>query len=184
MVTILIMSAKLATLGLLKIKVFRNKSYDVIISIHDVTRKILSRDSNYIVDLVMKQKFVNCNISVNSNFVRIWSENTLFFRGGCCWFKFNNLELALTMALKFYISVGKGLKLKFKKFWGTNSYVSRSYKGKTVRGPFCSPSPILDRVNVNFFSAISISMKYSKRLLGHSLLKKPCFASIDSSNLL
>ena len=76
MVTILIMSAKLATLGLLKIKVFRNKSYDVIISIHDVTRKILSRDSNYIVDLVMKQKLVNCNISVrevyrNPNFIRI-----------------------------------------------------------------------------------------------------------------
>ena len=76
MVTILIMSAKLATLGLLKIKVFRNKSYDVIISIHDVTRKILSRDSNYIVDLVMKQKFVNCNISVREvyrspNFIRI-----------------------------------------------------------------------------------------------------------------
>ena len=30
------MSAKLATLGLLKIKVFQNKDYDVIISVHDV----------------------------------------------------------------------------------------------------------------------------------------------------
>ena len=44
MVTILMMSAKIATPGLLKVKVFRNKGYDVIISVHDVTNKILSRD--------------------------------------------------------------------------------------------------------------------------------------------
>ena len=46
MVTILMMSAKMATLGLLKIKVFWNKGYDVIISVNDVTNKTLSRDSN------------------------------------------------------------------------------------------------------------------------------------------
>ena len=34
-------------------KVFSSKGYDVIISVHDVTSKILSRDSNYIVDLFM-----------------------------------------------------------------------------------------------------------------------------------
>ena len=37
------MSAKLATPGHLKRKIFQNKGYD----------KILSRDSNYIVDVVM-----------------------------------------------------------------------------------------------------------------------------------
>ena len=47
------MSAKMATPGLLKITGFRNKGYDVIIYVHDVTNKILSRDSNYIVDVVM-----------------------------------------------------------------------------------------------------------------------------------
>ena len=47
------MSAKLATLNLLKIKIFRNKGYDVINSVYDVTNKILSRDLNYIVDVVM-----------------------------------------------------------------------------------------------------------------------------------
>ena len=47
------MPAKLATLGLLKIKVFRNKDYDFLISVHDVTNKTLSRDLNYIVDVVM-----------------------------------------------------------------------------------------------------------------------------------
>ena len=47
------MSTKLVTLGLLKIKLFRKKDYDVIILAHDVTNKILSRDSNYIVNVVM-----------------------------------------------------------------------------------------------------------------------------------
>ena len=45
---LVLMSAKLATLDLLRIKVFWNKDYDVMTSVHDVTSKILSRDSNYI----------------------------------------------------------------------------------------------------------------------------------------
>ena len=56
------MSAKMATPGLLKITVFWNKGYDVIISVDDVTNKILSRDSNYIVDLFMWPKFGNSSI--------------------------------------------------------------------------------------------------------------------------
>ena len=52
-VKILMMSAKMATLGPLKRKVFRNKGYYVIIFAHDVTNKILSRHSNYIVYVVM-----------------------------------------------------------------------------------------------------------------------------------
>ena len=64
MVTILMMSAKITTLALLKIKVFWNNGYDVIIYVHDVTSKILSRDSNYIVDEVMWPKFGNSNISM------------------------------------------------------------------------------------------------------------------------
>ena len=61
---ILMMSAKMATPGLLKIKVFWNRGYDVIISVHDVTNKILSRDSNYIVDEVQWPKFGNSSISM------------------------------------------------------------------------------------------------------------------------
>ena len=53
MVTILMMSAKITTPGLLKIRLFSNNGYDVIISVHDVTSKILSPDSNYIIDVVM-----------------------------------------------------------------------------------------------------------------------------------
>ena len=40
MVAVLMMSAKMATLGLFKIKVFWNKGYDVITSVYDVTNKI------------------------------------------------------------------------------------------------------------------------------------------------
>ena len=53
MVTILMMSAKMANPGLLKIKVFRNKGYYVIIYVYDIINKNLLRDSNYIVDVVM-----------------------------------------------------------------------------------------------------------------------------------
>ena len=58
------MSAKMATPGLLKLMVFWNKGYDVIISVNDVTDKILSRDSNYFVDVFMWPKFGNCSISM------------------------------------------------------------------------------------------------------------------------
>ena len=64
LVIILMMSAKMATPGLLKITVFWNKGYDVIISVDDVTNKILWHDSNYIVDLFMWPKFGNSSISM------------------------------------------------------------------------------------------------------------------------
>ena len=46
-------SAKLTTIGLLKIKVFKNKGYDVIIFVHDVTNTFFPHGSSYIVDLVI-----------------------------------------------------------------------------------------------------------------------------------
>ena len=58
------MSAKTATPGILKVNVFWNKGYDVMTFAHDITNKILSRDSNYIVDVVMWPKFGNCSISM------------------------------------------------------------------------------------------------------------------------
>ena len=47
------LSAKMATPGLLKIIIFSNKGEDVIIPVHDITNKIFSRDSDYIVDVSM-----------------------------------------------------------------------------------------------------------------------------------
>ena len=56
------MLVKLATLGLLKLKVTWDKGYDVIIFVHGVTNKILSHYSNYIVDVVIWPKFDNSSI--------------------------------------------------------------------------------------------------------------------------
>ena len=48
-------------------------------------------------------------------FYKDLTRETTFYEG-CWWVKFNNLGLALGMALKFYTSVTKGLKLKVGKF--------------------------------------------------------------------
>ena len=61
---ILMMSAKLATLGYLKTKVFWNKGYDIMIFVNDVTSKMLFLKSNYIVHVVMWPKFGNSSISM------------------------------------------------------------------------------------------------------------------------
>ena len=50
-------SAKTATLGLLKVKIFRNKGYGI-------TNKMLSLDSYYIVNVVMRSKFDNYSVSM------------------------------------------------------------------------------------------------------------------------
>ena len=64
MFAISITSAKLATTGFLINNLFWNKSYDVIISVHELINKISSRDSNDIVDVVMWPKFGNSSISM------------------------------------------------------------------------------------------------------------------------
>ena len=59
------MSAKMATPGLLKLTLFWNKGYGIMIPVDDVTNKILSRDSNYIAGVFMWPKFGNCSITTS-----------------------------------------------------------------------------------------------------------------------
>ena len=54
----------MATLGLLKIKVFWSKGYAVIIFIYGVIKENVSRESNYTVDVVMRPKFGNSSASM------------------------------------------------------------------------------------------------------------------------
>ena len=54
----------MATPALFKIKVYRNKGYYVIISVDDITNKILSHDWIYIMDVVMWPKFDNSSICI------------------------------------------------------------------------------------------------------------------------
>ena len=125
---ILTMSAKLTTLGLFKIKAFLNKSHDIIISVHDVTSKIIltQRDSNYIVDVVMWPKFGNSKISTREVTITSISwgfvQKNHFFEEWSC-FKSNNLGVAQIMDLKFNTSVAEVL--------GANPNICRSCKGKT-----------------------------------------------------
>ena len=58
------MSAKMATPALLKIKIFWNKGYYTINSVYDATKKILSHDPNYIMVVVMWPKFGNSRICI------------------------------------------------------------------------------------------------------------------------
>ena len=62
--TILMIPAKLVTLGLFKIKTFWNRGYDVIIFVQQVTNRILLHDSNYFVDVVIWPKFDKSSISI------------------------------------------------------------------------------------------------------------------------
>ena len=89
------------------------------ISLHDI--KILPGDSYCIADVAMWAKFGNSSVPAREAIITlsIWEfdqKNTL--SEGWSWFKFNNLGLALGMALKIYITVTKQLKLKVRKFWG------------------------------------------------------------------
>ena len=59
MVTILKMPVKIAVPAILKIKLFWKQGYDVINFVYDITRKILLRDSIYIVGAIMWPKFGN-----------------------------------------------------------------------------------------------------------------------------
>ena len=68
MVTTLMISAKMATQDLLKIKAFWNKGHGITISVHDVTNKILSRDSNYFVEVVVWSKFGNSRLDQKKRF--------------------------------------------------------------------------------------------------------------------
>ena len=108
------MSGTLAIQRALEIKISKNKGYDITIVDYDVSNRILFREPNYIVDVVMWPEFDNCSISRE-----IWhlTKEITFVEGGS-WFKFSNFGLALGTSLKFYTDVAKVLKLKATKFWG------------------------------------------------------------------
>ena len=112
------MLTKMVALGILKIKVFWSKGYNVIVSFHD-SNKMLSCDSNYVVNVVMWPKFGNSSISIREVIITsiLWGfdQQKINFFERWSWFQLNNLGLILGMPWKFYTSVAKGLKLEFKK---------------------------------------------------------------------
>ena len=143
------MSAKMDTPGLLKITVFWNKGYDVIISVDDINNKILWHNSNYIVDVFMWPKLATLAFLWEKlsqpQFYKPLTRKTTFFEGWS-WFKFNNYGLAAGRNLKFYTSVGKGLKLIVRKFWWLIPTFVEVLGEKLIAGggrggdAFCPPS--------------------------------------------
>ena len=131
--------AKLATPGLLKIKVFWNKGSGVINFINDATNIILSSSSIYIVDVVMWPNFGYSSIFmivVIITQILVGFDQKTNFEG---WpsLKFTNLRLIISMVLKCYCSVAKGLTLKWlgvdgKEGWGAVNLTSPCGFLKTV----------------------------------------------------
>ena len=58
------MSRKITTLGLLKRKAFWNKGYDIMTFAHDVIKKYLLHDWNYVLDVFSWPQFDNSSISM------------------------------------------------------------------------------------------------------------------------
>ena len=138
------MSSKLAILGLLKVNVFWNEGYDFIISVHDVTNKISSRDSNYIVDVVMWSKFGNFNISIreiNINSILYGFDKEKHFFWGVVLVKVQLFGTGNGNGLEILRRCGKRVKTKLRKFWWLIPAFVKVTGGKTGRGPFCSPLP-------------------------------------------
>ena len=69
MVGYLTISAKLATLPILKIKISYSKGYDGKMFAYDIPNEILSRESKEIVDVLMWTKFGNFSFNLFSKLV-------------------------------------------------------------------------------------------------------------------
>ena len=121
MVTILMMPAKMATLGLLEIMVYWNKGCNVVIFVYDVNNKILPGDSN-------------------SQFYKDLTRKTLFW----------GVNVVMALDTRYNLQVlhqcGKGVENKSQSASGANSYVCRCCKGKNGREGFFGSST-LNRVN-------------------------------------
>ena len=142
MVAILMMSTKLVALGLLKIKVSWNKNYNVINSVHDVINKILSRDSNYIVDVVMWLKFGNTSISMREIIVTtvlqgLDQKNQFFWRVLLA--QVQQFGTGTRYGLQILHHCDKSVKTKRQKVFGDNSYVCWNCRRKIGRVFFLPP---------------------------------------------
>ena len=96
-------------------KVLRNKVYGVIISRHDVTNKILSRKSNYIVNIA---KFCNSSNSMRE-IIKDLIKKTLFWRA--VFVEIQYLRTEARHGLEMLKQCVKRWKLKVRKIWGLNS---------------------------------------------------------------
>ena len=109
-------------------------------------QQILSCDLKYITDDIIWAKVGNSSIFITEVSITsiLWGflQKNQFFEG-CSLFKFNNLELALSMALKPYTGVGKMLKLNARKCWSLIPTFVGVTAEKLVEGLFAGGLNIL-----------------------------------------
>ena len=143
MVTVLIISAKIANPSLLKTKIFWKKSYDVITSVHDFAKKKLTCDSNCIAHVFMWPKFRNSSMSVReviiTSILKGFDEKNRFF-GGIVLVQVQ-FGTGTRCELEILHQCGKRFESNSQKVLGANLYVCKSCSEKTGRGPFCTPPP-------------------------------------------
>ena len=133
------MSKKKDTQGLLKIKIFWNKDYDAIIFFplcHKpklIAWFKLNCWCGHVTKVFISSISIK-NVIITSILYKFDQKNHFFV--GWSWFQLSSLGLGLDMALKFYTSVAKGLKLK-SKIAGANFYVCKIYREKMVEVGIC-----------------------------------------------
>ena len=108
----------------------------IIVSVHDITNKILSRDSNSTVDLLMWPRFGNSSIYMRDVIITSILEgsdqkNHYFLRGGLG--SSSIIWDGTRYGLEILHQCDKRIKTKSKRAVGANSYICRSYRGKLNR---------------------------------------------------
>ena len=120
MVAILIKSAKLASVGLLN--VFWNI---LILFFHDITDKVLSLVSNYIVDVVMWPKFGNSRISITviiASIFKIFDQKKFFFSRQLLLVRVQKFRTGTRYGLEILHQCDKKIKTKRQEVLGVNLY--------------------------------------------------------------
>ena len=161
------MSAKLATLGLLKIKVLWNKVYDVLNSVHQVANKILS-----MTQIILQMWSSDQHLYQRS--YQIWPEKQFFW--GVVLGQVQYFGTGTRHRLEISLKCDKRVKTKGKKVFGANSYVCRSYRENTGREGLFGPS-VLNKVKKSFL----ISEAYFRSLALRRCLRYILFVSVKHS---
>ena len=107
----------------------------------DGTNRILSHDSNHIVNAAMWPKFGNASTFMRepiiASVLQVWPEKPLFWQPR---FKFNKIGTVTRYSFEISHQCSKRVKTKSQKLLGANSYICRRSRGKNGR-EFLLPTP-------------------------------------------
>ena len=110
---------------------------------NDGTNKLLSRDSNHIVIVVMWPKFGNSSTFMREliiNSILQGFDQKIHFFGRVALVQFNKIGTVTRYSLQISHQCSRSVKTKSQNVLGANSYIYRSCRGKYGRGTFyCRP---------------------------------------------